>query len=403
MQYLILGGGPAGLSAAATLRRIDEKSRVTILAKEKLRPYARIALPYFLTGAAEEKLLFLPVASGVEIILGEEASEVNPEKLEVRTTSGRKVFYDKLLIATGAAPLRPNIEGSRLPFVFTIRDIPDVQGVQDLLKARRTGHAVVAGAGPVGLELSDALHKLGFTLTLVISSDRVFSTMLDAPSSALLEKKLAEKGLEVRKNTDITKISPSGEVFLSSGETRLCDVVIFGKGVTPSVDSLAHSGISIRQGVLVDEHQETNIPGIYAAGDAAETRDLVYEDSRVNALWPVAFEQGKVAAYNMASRPLAYEGSYSRNVLRVFDTSILTAGMAKADGPEVRRRNGPDFHGKIVLDNGVLKGFIFLGEVRNEGLYNDLLRRRVPVASCAGSLLRGSYDYAQFMRKYTRP
>jgi nitrite reductase (NADH) large subunit len=375
---------------------------VTLLAKEDFLPYARIALPYLLTGAVDEELLFLSMPPGVEIVLGEEASEVYPGNLEVRTASGRKHFYDKLLLATGAAPLRPDIEGSRLPFVFTIRDLPDVHRVEELLKVKRTGHAVVAGAGPVGLELSDALCKLGFTITLVISSDRIFSTMLDTPASALLENRVTKAGVEICKNTDIVRICPPGEVFLSSGETKLCDVVILGKGVAPSVGFLAGSGINIHQGIPVDKHQETNIRGIYAAGDVAETRDIVYGDFRINALWPVAFEQGKIAAYNMASHPLAYEGSFSRNLLRVFDTSILVGGMAKANGPEVHCESGPGFYHKIVLDQGILKGFIFVGEVRNEGLYNELLRRKFPAASCVGSLVHGSYSYSQFVKACTK-
>ncbi len=402
MHYLIVGGGPAGLNAAATLQRIDKNSRVTILAKEKIPPYSKIALPYLITGAAEEKMLYLSVPPAVSVVLGEAAAEINPKKQELRTSSGKKYLYDKLLIATGATPLRPNIKGIRLPFVFTIRDIPDVRAIKKILKAKKTGRAVVAGAGPVGLELSYALHKLGFEITLVISSDRVFSTMLDGPASRLLEKKLIEKGVEVRKGEDITKIRRSGETFLRSGESRFCDVVIFGKGVTPTVEFLAGSGINIRQGILVNEHQETNIPGIFAAGDVAETRDIVFEDSRVNALWPIALEQGRVAAYNMASRPLAYEGSYARNALRVFDISMVAAGMTKDDAPEIHREEGPDFHHKIVLDHGVLKGFIFMGEVRNVGLYNDLLRRKVQVASFANSLLHGNYDYAQFMKMITK-
>jgi nitrite reductase (NADH) large subunit len=402
LHYLIIGGGPAGLSAAATLRRIDEKSRITILSKEKHPPYARIALPYLLTGAVDERLLFLPMPAGVDLVLDDGATEVNPRKNEVRTASGKKLFFDKLLIATGASPIRPRVEGIDLPFVFTIRDLPDVWALKELLKMRKAGHCVVAGAGPVGLELCDALHKMGFTVTLAISSGRVFSTMLDSATSVLLEKKLAENGVEVRKNTDIARICPSGEVFLSSGQSRFCDVVVVGKGVVPCLDFLAGSGIGIRRGIPVDEHQETNIPGIYAAGDVAETRDIVYEDFRVNALWPVAFEQGKVAAYNMASHPLAYEGSFSRNILRVFDTSILAAGMAMADTPEVRFEDGPDFCHKLVLDHGILKGFAFVGEARNVGLYNDLLRRRVQITSCVDFLLHGSYDYAQFLKKNTK-
>ncbi len=399
MQYLIIGGGPAGLSAAATLRRIDAQSRVTILTKEKFPPYSKIGLPYLISGALKEHQLYLPVPEGMVLALEEEASEVHPGKREVRTVQGKKYSYDRLLIAPGSAPLRPGIEGSRLPFVFTIRDIPDMQGIRKLLNVRRTGRAVVAGAGPVGLELSDALHKLGFAITLVVSSERVFSTMLDAPASALLGKKLAANGVEVFTNTDIEHISGDGEARLSNGETRLCDLVVFGKGVAPTVHFLKGSGIGIRQGISVDRHQESNVPGIFAAGDAAETWDLVFEEARVNALWPVAFEQGKVAAYNMASRPLAYEGSFPRNILRVFGTSILAAGMAKAEGPGARAESGPDCYRKIVLDQGILKGFLFIGETRNEGLYADLLRRRVRVDSYAGSILRGSYDYSRHMKR----
>jgi len=226
--------------------------------------------------------------------------------------------------------------------------------------------------------------------------------MLDRETSSVLEKKLVQNGVEVCKRTDISRIFPSGEVFLSSGQSRLCDAVIVSKGVAPTLGFLDGSGIATRRGIPVDDHQETNIPGIYAAGDVAETRDIVYDDSRVNALWPVAFEQGKLAAYNMASHPLSYEGSFPRNILRVFDTSIIAGGMAMANAPEVHSEDGPDFHHKLVLDRGILKGFAFVGETRNAGLYSDLLRRRVQITSCIDSMLHGSYDYAQFLKKSTK-
>jgi len=400
MDYLILGGGPAGLSAAAVLRRLDKTGRVTILAREKTDPYARIALPYVIKGAVDAEALFLPAPAGIDIALGEEAAGIHPEKREVHTASKKTYRYDKLLIATGADPFRPAIPGIRLPFVFTVRDMPDAQGIRKLLKGRKNGHAVVAGAGPVGLELSDALEKLGYRITLVISSDRVFSTMLDSPASAFLEKKLAEKGVEVRKNDEVIEILPSGGAVLRSGETRSSDLVIFGKGVAPGIGFLDGSGVHARQGIPVDAQQQTNLACIYAAGDVAETRDIAYEDSRVNALWPEALQQGKIAAFNMAGRPFAYEGSFSRNALHVFDTSIQVAGMSKAEGPEVYREAGADYHRKIVIDDGVLKGFIFLGDIRSIGLYCDLLRRKIPVGSFVGSLLRGSLDVARVMREW---
>jgi NAD(P)H-nitrite reductase large subunit len=400
MNYLILGGGPAGLSAATALRHIDQKCRVRILTREKRYPYARIALPYLVANAVEEELLFLPVPPEVEVVLGEEAAEIDSGKREVHAASGKIYPYDKLLIATGACPLKPKIPGVQLPFVRTIREFPDAQAIRKSLEVRKTGRAVVAGAGPVGLELGDALGKLGYKITLVISSDRVFSTMLDAPASAFLEKRLAEKGVEVRTKDEVVEILTSGEVILRSGERRLCDLVIFGKGVAPDTGFLTGSGVQVVQGIPVDTHLRTNVPGIYAAGDVAETRDILYEDWRVNALWPEALQQGRTAAFNMASRPLEYEGSFPRNALRVFNTTIQVAGMSKAEDREVSRDAGPDFHRKIVLENGVLKGFIFLGDTRNIGLYCDLLRRKTPVSSFAGSLLRGSLSYAKVMREW---
>jgi NAD(P)H-nitrite reductase large subunit len=398
MDYLIIGGGPAGFSAAATLRRLDSQGKVTILAREKFKPYAKIALPYLLTSATDEKNLFFPHIPGVDISLNEEVVRLRPAQHQVITASGQTFGYDRLLIASGAMPVLPEIEGCRHPFVFTIRDLPDVHGIQKWLQ-HKTGRAVIAGAGPVGLETADALSKLGMKITLVIGSNRVFSTMLDESAAEVVEKHLLEQGVEVRKGENIVKIDPSGQVYLSSGETRIADLVIFGKGVNPCVQFLAGSGITVRRGIPVDQYLKTNIPEIYAAGDNTETMDIACGETRINALWPEALEQGKVAAYNMADIPLAYEGSFSRNILKIFGLSILAAGMSSHAGADVRIERGQDFYHKLVLDRGILKGFIFIGEVRNEGLYLSLLRHKTDISLFAGSVLKGTFSYPRFVRQ----
>ncbi len=399
MRYVIVGGGPAGFSAARALRGLDLQGRVTMLTKEAEPPYARIALPYLVHGAVDKALLFLPMPDGVVMMRGEEAREIDPGRREVRTSSGRTISYDRLLLATGADPLKPDIPGIDLPLVFTIRDLANAQADRDRLRTAGARRAVVAGAGPVGLELGDALLKAGCAVTFVVGSDRLFSAMLDAPASAFLERRLAAKGIEIRKNDNLAAILPSGTASLSSGARVPCDIVIVGKGVSPRIDYLSGASVRARRGILVDKYQQTNVPGIYAAGDAAETADIVHGDSRINALWPEALEQGKVAACNMAGRPLAYEGSFSRNVMRVFETTIQAAGMTQGDEGRADREEGRDFHSKLVLDNGILKGFIFLGDVRSVGFYSDLVRRKVPVSSFAGSLRRGSLDYARFVKE----
>ena len=401
MRHLIIGCGPAALSAAAMLRRVDPAGSVTILSRETVRPYAKMALPYLLAGKIGEKEFSLAVPAGTELLLGEEALRIDPGRREVVTAAGKRFTYDRLLIATGGTPERPKIDGGNLPFVFTVRDLPDVTGIRERLPGR-AGRAVIAGAGPVGMEIGDALQGLGMAVTFVVASGRVFSTILDPPAAELVRRKIEEKRVEIRTGEEIVRIGKDGEVLLKSGEKRACDIVILGKGVVPCLPFLAGSGIVAGRGVRVDDRQETNCPGVYAAGDVAETKDLVYGDTRVNALWPVAVEQGRVAALNMAGIPAVYPGSLARNILRVFGLSILTAGSGRDEGPDVRRSETGESYHKIVLDRGILKGLIFIGEAQNEGLYTGLIKAGADVSSYADSLLKGSYGYGRHLARSMR-
>jgi nitrite reductase (NADH) large subunit len=401
MKYVIIGAGPAGLNAAATLRQVDPGGVVTLLSGEGTPPYAKMVLPYLLAGLMEEKNLYLPVPDGVNFLTGCKVTRINTAQRTLETGNGETVEYDKLLVATGGVPERPTIKGSDYPFVLTIRDLPDIRQIQKLLK-RKKGHAVIAGAGPVSMETGDALHKLGMKITLVVTSNRVFSTMLDVGAAAVVEDHLRRQGVDILKGEDIVRIGAKGKVTLKSGATIDSNLVIFGKGVNPCVAFLADSGLAVRRGITVNEHMETNIPGIFAAGDAVETKDLVVGDQRVNALWPAAVEQGRIAAMNMAGIEATYEGSLSRNILRVFGLSILVAGQGRADGPEIKVSAGSGFYHKIVMDKGVLKGFIFIGEIRHEGLYRDILQRRTNVGPFADILLKGTFAYQRFQRRAMR-
>lgn len=400
MKYLLIGGGPASVSAASTLRRVDASCEITILTREQYKPYAKMALPYLIAGDAQEKQLYLSEPAGIKILMNQEVVKIDPDSRKVETASGELFEYDKLLIATGGSPKKLKVEGGDLPFVFTIRDLGDVIGIKKQLNNKK-GRAVIAGAGPVSMETGDALYKLGMDITFVISSNRVFSTLMDLDAATFVEKQLLEKGIEIRKGDDILRIEKDGTAHFKSGETRLSDLVVIGKGVKPSISFLEGSGVKTREGIVVDEHQQTTVAGIYAAGDVAQTYDVAHEEHRLNALWPAAEEQGRIAACNMASIAVAYQGSLARNILKVFDISILSAGMARADGPDVRTDEGNDHFRKIVLEGGILKGLVFVGDVRNEGLYMSLMKRRIDVSSVAGSILKGTYSYPQFLRMAT--
>ena len=189
----MIGAGPAALAAAGTLRQADRTGRVTILSREEIRPYSRMALPYVLAARIEAEGAFSALPEGVELLTGEEAVRIDAERREVETASGKVFPYDRLLIASGGTPEKPVLEGGNLPFVFTIRDLPDVTGIRERFEGK-TGHAVIAGAGPVGMETGDALHKLGWSVTFVVTSNRVFSTMLDPPAADLVAREASGTG-----------------------------------------------------------------------------------------------------------------------------------------------------------------------------------------------------------------
>lgn len=396
MKYLIIGASAAGLAAAETIHKIYPTGQITILEKERTQRYSRILLPYLLSGVVKEENIFLPEPAEIKILKGKEVIRVDSQRREVTISTGEVFVFDKLLIASGASPVIPQIKGADLPFVFTIRKLSDIQKIKKLVKTEK--RAIIAGGGLVSMRIGEALYQLGMDVTFVIRSKRVLSQILDFPASTIVEKVLVKKGIEIIKDDEIIQIT-KGEIYLESGKRRKCALVVFGKGVSPNVGFLTNSGIEIQRGIVVNEHQRTNIENIYAAGDVVETLDIVYKDRRINALWSVAREQGHIAAMNMTSIPIIYDGSVAWNVLEVFGLPILTIGMGREEKPEVMREQGKEFYRKLVLDNGVLKGLIFIGDLKSGGLYLFLIKRKLDISSFIHPMLKNTFQYSNFAHR----
>lgn len=397
MKYLIIGASAAGLSAALKIRELDVDGEITVLSEEKSLPYSKMSLPYLLSGeCSKEEDLYLRIPEGVNLLLDKKVVSLKEERKVVETETGEEFSYDKLLIATGAHPYLPEVEKKGSPLIFSIRNLEDISGLKGRLKNSKEKRVILSGAGLVNCEIADALLKIGVPSVFVIRSNRILSQILDEEGSRIIESVAKEKGIELLTGENIKTIEEKDGITyatLESGKVLKGSCVVFGKGVRPSVDFLKGTGIKIVRGIEVNEHLQTSVEDIYAAGDVTESMDSVYEDVRGHALWPVAVEQGKIAGANMAGGKIEYPEEISRNILTIFGKTIFTGGISTEDKFAVYKEHLAGEYRKILIHNDKLVGFVFIGEVDSPGVYLFIMKNKIDVGDNINLLLKGALSY----------
>ena len=332
MRHVIIGSGPAGVIAAETLRKADSAAEITLLCGEGEPPYARMAIPYLLKGDIDEPGTYIRKDRDhygrMRISLVEaRALAVDTATRAVDVGNGRSLPYDRLLIATGSRPSRERIPGIDLPGVHTCWTLQDARA---LLAGIRPGTRVVQmGAGFVGCIIMEGLLARGADLTILVRSGYMVRRMMNPTASGLIRRWCESKGVKIRTRTQPLGLSANGgalKVDLGEGRTLDADLYLSVVGVDPNLDFLSGSGIGIGQGVVVDANLESSVPGVYAAGDVAESTDCLTGKRQLNAIQPNAAEQGRTAALNMAGRPTRSKGSFVFNVLTTLGLESSSIG-----------------------------------------------------------------------------
>ncbi len=416
MKYLIIGNSAAGISGAEAIRKRDRDGEMIMVSKENYSPYSRCLLSYYLAGDInEKKLLFRPEdfyeKNKIKAVLGKKVRKIEPKKSKVFLDDGEELTYDRLLIAAGASSKLLKIKGEDKKGVFGLRTVEDAQNILKMVEGGAKVAAVLGG-GLIGLKAAYGLRKRGLRVKVIIKSNRVLSQMLDEAAAAILRKRIEENGIEV-----ITGLA-AGEVLakdgsvrglkLDNGEDVDCRLVIIGKGVAPNVDLVEGTELKTNRGILVDESQETNISHIYAAGDVAETVDIVSGERSINALWPCAVEQGRTAGHNMAlpesgsreEKKCKYAGSIGMNSVEFFDLPVISIGIARpreGGGYEEIVMNLPErsLYRKIVLKDGLIVGAILVGRINNAGVILALIKDKIDVSGLRGEMLKDNFDYSK--------
>ncbi|HQR50602.1 MAG TPA: FAD-dependent oxidoreductase [Methylophilaceae bacterium] len=407
MDYVIIGNGPAGIIAAETLRKADAVGKVAVVGAEPETPYSRMAIPYLVAGNIPLEGTYLRKDRehyrrlGIELLHGRVAA-VDAAAKTLRFEDGRQRPYDKLLIATGSSPAQPPIPGMDLSNIHACWTLEDARRI---IAAVKPGTRVLQmGAGFVSCIVIDPLRKRGAKLTIIGSGDRMVPRMMTPGASKLIQKWVERNGVKVYNNlrVDALRAGPNGTVIASlhSGEEVETDLVINATGVKANIGFLEGSAIATQYGVLVDEYLCSSQADVYAAGDVAQARDIATGGKTVNAIQPNAVDQGRIAALNMAGKPVAFQGGIAMNVLDV--GGLVSASFGRwwgADGGEHVELMDEDGWRYLRLEfkDEVMVGATAVGLTQHVGVLRGLIQAQVALGEWKQHLLK---DPTRIMEAY---
>jgi NAD(P)H-nitrite reductase large subunit len=423
MRHVIIGNGPAGVIAAETLRKLDGDSEILLVGDEPEPPYSRMAIPYLLQGNIKEEGTYLRKDNdhfhklNIKLLTGR-AKRVDTKNRKVILESGAVEGFDRLLIATGSTPVSPPIPGMDLPGVYPCWTLEDSRRIAE--KAQPGARVLQMGAGFIGCIILEALAARKVNLTVVEMGNRMVPRMMTEAAGQLIKKWCEKKEVKVYTSTKVTSIEvgsasvarrfvkklmgeaalPPLMVKLDNGETLAADLVIGATGVKSNIGFLKDSGIKTDLGVLVDDKMEASVPGIYAAGDVAQTDEFGTTACIVNAIQPNAADQARIAASNMAGKSARSQGTMAINVLDTLGLISSSFGqwMGVEGGDRVELADEENFrYVSLEFKDDVLVGATALGLTQHVGVIRGLIQGKLKLGEWKEHLLK---DPTRIMEAY---
>ncbi|CUT05288.1 CoA-disulfide reductase [Candidatus Kryptobacter tengchongensis] len=352
-RLVVIGGVAAGMSAASRARRLKPDMEIVVFEKSGFVSYGSCGLPYFVSDIIKspENLVvydakFFKEKRNIDVFVHHEVLKIFPAKRSIlvkNLENGREfeVNYDKLVIATGARAVKPNIKGIELKGIYTIRFLEDGIAIKNFIRGNSPKKALIIGAGYIGMEMAESLVSLGLDVTIVEQMPNILGNM-DDEINEIVEQELARNGVKLLKSVSVNEFSGEDgyvkRAVLSNGQVIDVDLVIVGAGIKPNSEIAREAGVELgRSGAIaVNQKMETNVHGIYSAGDCAEAFHLVLNRPVYIPLGTTANKQGKVAGENAAGGNAIFKGIVGTAVFKVFELEVARTGIsekqAKSEG-----------------------------------------------------------------------
>ncbi len=388
MNYVIIGNSAAAVGCIEGIRQKDKTGTITVISNEPYHTYGRPLISYLLWGKTTlKKMDYRPKTfyqdNQVKPMLGRTAEKIDVTGKQVYLDGGEIVTYDKLLIATGSRPFIPPMEGyDKVENKFTFLSLDDAKALE---KALFPGARVlIIGAGLIGLKCAEGISEKCGKITVVDLADRILPSVLDQKGSQIVEKHIQKQGIDFILSNSVQKFEKQ-EAILKDGQKLEFDILVTAVGVRPNTELVKDAGGEINRGIVTDENGKTSLPDVYAAGDCTESYDITIQQRRILALLPNAYRQGETAGISMAGGNKPLTDCIPMNAVGFFGLHIITAGSYEGD--EFVTCKGGNYK-KLVSKDGVLKGYILIGDVARAGIYTAMIRNETPLSTVDFDLLK---------------
>ena len=331
MRVIIVGGGAAGASCAARLRRLNEDAEIIIIERTNEVSIANCGLPYYVSGVINEREKILVSTPekfkswfNIDVLLNTEALSINRNSKTVSLSNGEELNYDKLVLAQGASPIVPPFEGMNKDKTFIVRNLNDADKIKNYVQQNNSKKVVVVGGGFIGIEMAENLIEMGLETTLVELGNQILAPV-DEEIASVAQNEMRDNGVNLILS-DGVKSFDGDKIILNSGVNIPFDFVVLAIGVKPETALAKVAGLEVNRGILVNEYMQTTDSDIYAAGDSVEIKDFVTGDNTLIPLAGPANRQGRIIADNILGLNSTYKNSQGTSVLKVFGLTVASVG-----------------------------------------------------------------------------
>lgn len=406
-QYVVIGNGVATSGCIEGIRSVDHDHKIIVVSEERYEVYCRPLISYYLEGKTDlERMKYRSSdyyeKMGCEVIYGKKAVKIDSALKEVVLDDGTRIPYTAVCVATGSSPFVPAFDGiESVKNKFSFMTIEDTLAIESAVTEQ--SKVFIVGAGLIGLKCAEGLKNRVKSVTVCDLSDHILSSILDCDAANMMQRHMESHGIQFLLGDSAASFEQN-RVVMKSGKTVDFDVLILAVGVRANTSLIGDIGGEVNRGIIVNQHMETSIADLYAAGDCTEGDDISCGEKRVLAILPNAYMQGWCAGVNMAGGSETFDQAIPMNSIGFFGLHAMTAGsyFLKEETAEIYEEKTETTLKKLFIRNGVLTGYILIGTTDRAGIYTACIREKTPLDSIDFDRLKKGSTLAAFSSENRR-